>query len=120
MSAFWGVFTIAAICSVSSPASARAARWRHSHHGSTRARIFWSSPSRPASHQVNANNGVIGNNACAIAGPAALTRTERLIDAPSRTSPVLMKNSVRKPPDSRSRRPVELSTMLPSRSRTIA
>lgn len=55
-----------------------------------------------------------------IAGPALDTITDRLIDAPNSTSPVLMKNSVRNPPDSRSRTPVADRTALPSSPRRIA
>ena len=84
------------------------------------ARSRSSSPSRPPSHQVNPNTTLIRTSACRMAGPAAVTITAKLIDAPSSTSPVLMKNSVRKPPASRSRRPSRVSTTLPSRPSRIA
>ena len=77
-------------------------------------------PSRPPSHQVNPNTTLIRTSACRMAGPAAVRITAKLIDAPSSTSPVLMKNSVRKPPASRSRRPSRVSARLPSRPSRIA
>ena len=86
----------------------------------SRARSLSSSPSRPPSHQVNPNTTLIRTSACTMAGPAALTITAMLIDAPSSTSPVLMKNSVRKPPASRSRSPSRVSATLPSRPSTMA
>jgi hypothetical protein len=55
-----------------------------------------------------------------IAGPAAVTSTLRLIDAPSSTSPVLMKNSVRNPFDNASRSASLLSTALPISPKAIA
>ena len=84
------------------------------------ARSRSSSPSRPPSHQVNPNTTLISTSACRIAGPAAVRITAKLIDAPSSTSPVLMKNSVRKPPASRSRTLSRVSTTLPSRPSRIA
>ena len=62
----------------------------------------------------------ISSNAWMIAGPAAVTSTLRLIDAPSSTRPVLMKNSVRKPFDSASRSASLLSTTLPISPKAIA
>ena len=84
------------------------------------ARSRSSRPSRPPSHQVNPNTTLISTSACTIAGPAAVRITAKLIDAPSSTSPVLMKNSVRNPPASRSRSPGRVSTRLPSRPSRIA
>ena len=53
-----------------------------------------------------------------IAGPAAVTSTFRLIDAPSSTRPVLMKNSVRKPLDNASRTASLVSTTLPMQAQS--
>ena len=55
-----------------------------------------------------------------IAGPAAVTSTFRLIEAPSSTRPVLMKNSVRNPRDSASRSASLDSTALPMSPNAIA
>ena len=67
------------------------------------ARSLSSSPSLPPIHQVKKNTPLISNRACAIAGPAALTSSDRLMETPSSTRPVLMKNSVRNASASRSR-----------------
>ena len=84
------------------------------------ARSLSSSPSRPPSHQVKPNTIEISSSAWMIAGPAAVTSTFRLIDAPSSTRPVLMKNSVRKPLDNSSRTASLVSTALPMRPKAIA
>jgi hypothetical protein len=69
---------------------------------------------------VNPKTMLISARAWTIAGPAARTITAMLIEAPSRTSPVLMKNSVRNPAASRSRSPSWVSTTLPSSPSAIA
>src|SRR5690606_19563461 len=84
------------------------------------ARSLASSPTRPPSHQVNPKTMLISSSACTIAGPAAVTSTLRLTDAPSSINPVLMKNSVRNPPASASRTASRVSTTLPSSPSAIA
>jgi hypothetical protein len=63
---------------------------------------------------------LINSSAWMIAGPAAVTRTLRLMDAPSSTRAVLMTNSVRKPCDKASRSASFESTKLPIRPKAIA
>jgi hypothetical protein len=62
----------------------------------------------------------ISSSAWIIAGPAAVTSTFRLIEAPSSTRPVLMKNSVRNPCESASRSASFDNTKLPSSPNAIA
>ena len=84
------------------------------------ARSLSSSPSRPPSHQVKPKTMLISNRAWTMAGPAAVTSTFRLMEAPSSTRPVLMKNSVRKPFDSASRSASLDSTKLPIKPKAMA
>ncbi len=84
------------------------------------ARSLSSRPSRPPSHQVKPKTMLINKRAWMMAGPAAVTSTFKLIDAPSNTRPVLMKNSVRKPFDSASRKAIFVSTALPIKPKAIA
>ena len=77
------------------------------------ARSLSSSLRTPPSHQVKPNTIDISSSAWMIAGPAAVTSTFRLIEAPSSTRPVLMKNSVRNPRDNASRSASLDSTALP-------
>ena len=84
------------------------------------ARSFRSRPRNPARNQVAKNTVVMRIVDCRSAGPAARASTFRLIDAPRRTSPVLMKNSVRIANPSRERVPRPPSTAPPSRPIAIA
>jgi len=63
---------------------------------------------------------VISSVACAMAGAAAFTMMAKLMDAPSSTRPVLIRNSVRNPGESLSRRFSALSSALPSRPKMMA
>ena len=87
--------------------------------GCESARTLSSIPSSPANHQVNRKTIVIRATACSTAGPAARTTTAKLMVAPSRTSPILMKSSVRKAAVILARTPVSESTALPRKPSAI-
>ena len=86
----------------------------------SRARSFASSPRAPARNQVNRNTDVTTMSACATDEPRYFMMSDRLTDAPRRTRPVLMKNSVRNAAFTRSRTPRATRTAPPSRPTTIA